>query len=97
MEAVQIKMALKNAKFLLRIMWIGFCRTVFGTAVTALIAAAIFGFVSVSKETGWAAVCNFITACVLLAGGLINMYFMGRNKKSGSGKRERRLRNGIHF
>ena len=83
MEAVRIKMALRNANFHLRIMWRGFCRMFFGTAVTALIAASIFCFVSVPKETGWYAVCDFIVACVLLAEGLGNMYFMGRKKKRG--------------
>ena len=90
MEAVKIKIALARVKFHSIILWRGFCRTVFGTAVTILIVAAIFCFVSVPKETGWAAVCDFIVACVLLVEGLGNMYFMGRKKKSGAGKRERR-------
>ena len=89
MEAVQIKMDFAKVKFHAMILWRGFCRTFFGTAVTALIVAAIFCFVSVQKETGWAAVCDFIVACVLMAEGIGNMYFMGR-KKIGSGKRERR-------
>lgn len=90
MEAVRIKMALERVKFHARILWRGFCITVFGTAVTTLIAAAIFCFSSVPKETGWAAVCDFIVACVLLVEGLGNMYFMGRKKKNGAGKREGR-------
>lgn len=89
MEAVRIKMAFEKFKFHARIFWHGFCRTVFGTAVTTLIAAAIFCFVSVPKETGWSAVCDFVVACVLMVEGIGNMYFMGR-KKIGSGKRERR-------
>ena len=88
MEAVKIKIALARVKFHARILWRGFCRTVFGTAVTTLIAAGIFCFCSVPKETGWAAVCDFIVACVLLAEGLGNMYFMGRKKKRCHGKRE---------
>ena len=89
MEAVQIKVAFARVKFHARILWSGFCRTFFGTAVTTLIVASIFCFGSVPKETGWAAVCDFIVACVLMAEGIGNMYFMGR-KKIGSGKRERR-------
>lgn len=88
MKAVRIKMDLEKAKFHSIILWRGFCRTVFGTAVTTLIAASIFCFVSVPKETGWSAVCDFIVACVLLAEGLGNMYFMGRKKKGCPGKRE---------
>ena len=89
MEAVQIKMALANAKFHLRIMWIGFCRTVYGATVAGLIAIAIYVFVSVSEGTGWIAVFKFSVACVLLVEGLWQMYLLGRNKKGRYGKRER--------
>ena len=89
MEATQIKMALANAKFHLRIMWRGFCRVIYGTVVTGLIAMAIYDFVSVTTKTGWAAVWRFIVACVFLTEGLINMYFIG-HKRIGAGNRERR-------
>ena len=89
MEAVQIKMALANVKFHLRIMWRGFCRTVYGAVVAGLIAMAIYGFVSITAKTGWAAVWRFVVACVLLAEGIGNMYFMGR-KKTGVGNRKKR-------
>ena len=90
MDAVQIKKALSNSKFHLRIMWRGFCKIVYGVAVAGLIAMAIYGFISVSKETGWIAVFKFLVACALLVEGLGQMYLTGNNKKSGSGKRERR-------
>ena len=90
MEAVQIKMALANAKFHLRIVWIGFCRPVYGVVVAGLIAIAIYGFVSVSEGTGWIAVFKFSVACVLLVEGLWQMYLLGRNKKGRAGKRERK-------
>ena len=67
MEATRIKRALANAKFHLRIMWRGFCRTVYGAAVAGLITMAIYGFVSITAKTGWAAVWRFVVACVLLA------------------------------
>lgn len=89
MEAVQIKMALANAKFHLRIMCIGFCRTLYGATVAGLIAIAIYVFVSVSEGTGWIAVFKFSVACVLLIEGLWQMYLLGRNKKGRYGKRER--------
>lgn len=85
MEATQIKRALANAKFHLRIMWRGFCRTVYGAAVAGLIAMAIYGFFSVTTETGWAAVCDFIAACATMVVALANMYLMGGRKK-GSAK-----------
>lgn len=90
MEAVQIKRALANAKFHLRIVWIGFCRTVYGAAVAGLIAIAIYGFVSVSEGTGWIAVFKFSVACVLLVEGLWQMYLLGRNKKGRTGKEKRK-------
>ena len=88
METVQIKMALARVKFHLRIMWRGFCRTVYGAAVAGLIAMAIYGFVSVSKGTGWTAVFDFVSACVNMAVALANMYLMGGREKDGSGKKK---------
>ena len=89
MEATQIKIALANVKFHLLVMWRGFCRTVYGAVVAGLIAMAIYGFVSITAKTGWAAVWRFVVACVLLAEGIGNMYFMGRNK-TGAGNRKKR-------
>ena len=90
METVQIKRALANAKFHLRVMWRGFCRTVYGAAVAGLIAMAIYGFISVTAETGWTAVCDFIAACATMAVALANMYFIGRRKKCCDRGKEKR-------
>ena len=84
MEAVQIKMVFAKVKFHLRIMWCGFCRTLYGAAVSVLIAMAIYGFVSVATETGWSAVCDFAASCATLVVAMSNMYFMGRRKKGGA-------------
>ena len=81
MEAVQIKRSLANAKFHLRVMWRGFCRTVYGAAAAGLLAIAIYRFVSVAEENGWIAVFDFITACATLIVALSNMYLMGGRKK----------------
>ena len=81
MEAVQIKKAFAKAKFHLRIIWRGFYRTVYGAVVASLIAMAIYGFVSVTTETGWTAVCDFIASCATLIVALSNMYLMGGRKK----------------
>lgn len=83
MEAVQIKRYLANVKFHLRIMWRGFCRTVYGAAVAGLIAMAIYGFISVTTETGWIAVFDFIAACATMVVALANMYLIGGRKKGG--------------
>ena len=83
MEATQIKRALANAKFRLRIMWRGFCRTVYGTAVAGLIAIAIYGFISVTTKTGWVAVLMFIGSCAVLMIALMHMYSIGHGKSGG--------------
>lgn len=82
MDAVQIKKAWKVFKFHTKIAWRGFCRTLCGAAVAGLIALAIYGFVSVTTETGWTAVCDFIASCATLIVALANMYLMG-GRKSG--------------
>ena len=81
MEAVQIKKALKTFEFHAKIAWRGFYRTLYGAAVAGLIALAIYGFVSVTTETGWTAVCDFIASCATLVVALFNMYLMGCGKK----------------
>ena len=81
MEAVQIKKAWKAFKFHTKIAWRGFYRTVYGAAVAGLIALAVYGFVSVTNETGWTAVCDFIASCATLVVALSNMYLMGCKKK----------------
>lgn len=89
MEVARIKIAFAKVKFHARVLWRGFCRTVYGSLLALLIAMAIYGFVSITSKTGWAAVWRFVVACVLLAEGIGNMYFMGR-KKTGAGNRKRR-------
>ena len=84
MEAVQIKKAWKAFKFHAKIAWRGFCRTLYGAAVAGLIAVAVYGFVSVTTETGWTAVYDFIAACATLIIAIANMYLMGGKKKGGA-------------
>ena len=81
MEAVQIKKAWAKVKFHVRVAWRGFCRTLYGAAVAGLIAMAVNGFASVTSETGWTAVCDFIASCATLFVALLNMYVMGCKKK----------------
>lgn len=81
MEAAQIKKAWKAFRLHAKIAWRGFCRTLYGAAVAGLIALATYGFVSVTAETGWTAVCDFVASCATLVAALSNMYYMGGNKK----------------
>lgn len=84
MEAVQIKKALATVKYHAKIAWKGLYRTLHGAAVAGLIALAVYGFVSVTTETGWTAVCDFIASCATLVVALLNMYLMGVRKKGGA-------------
>ena len=84
MEAVQIKKAWKTVKFHAKIAWRGFFRTLYGSVVAGLIALAIYGFVSVTTETGWTAVCDFVASCATFVVALSNMYLMGGRKKGGA-------------
>ena len=81
MEAVQIKKAWKSVKFHSKIACRGFCRTLYGALIAGLIALAVYGFISVTTETGWVAVCDFIASCATLIVALSNMYLMGGRKK----------------
>ena len=92
MEASRIKMAFANVKFHARILWRGFFRTVYGALIAGLIAMAIYGFVSASKEAGWDAVFDYIVSSVLLLESIGNMYFMGRLKENGARGKSSRCR-----
>jgi len=84
MDAVQIKKAWEVVKFHTKTAWRGFCRTLYGAAVAGLIAMAIYGFASVTTETGWTAVCDFIASCATLIVALANIYLIGGRKKGGA-------------
>lgn len=84
MEEAQVKKTWKEVKFHARIAWRGFCRTIYGALVAGLIALAIFGFVSVTTETGWSAVFDFVGSCIILAVALSNMYLIGCRKSKGT-------------
>ena len=84
MEATRIKRAFANAKFHLRVMWRGFCRTIYGASVAGLIAMAVYGFISVTAETGWVAVLTFVGSCAVLMIALMYMYSIGHGKSGGA-------------
>ena len=90
MEAARSKMAFARFKFHARILCRGFFRTVYGSLIAGLIAMAIYGFVSASKEAGWDAVFDYIVSAVLLIEAIGNMHFMGRMKKGSARGKSRR-------
>ena len=81
MEAVQIKKAWKAVKLHARIAWRGFYRTLYGALIAGLVALAVYGFVSVTNESGWTAVCDFIASFATLVIALGNMYLIGSRKR----------------
>lgn len=66
-----------------KIAWKGFVRMLFGAATAGLIAMAVYGFVVIPTEGGWAAVCDFIVSVATLVVALICMYAMGGSMKRG--------------
>lgn len=82
MEKEKIQKKFASVGFHARIVIRGLLRTLYGAAVAGLIGLAVFGFVCITKETGWAAVCDFITSCATLFVGVLNIYMMGRPRKA---------------
>lgn len=69
-------------KFHASVMLKGLIRTLHGTFTAGLIAVAIYGFVIISTEAGYEAVCDFIASCATLLVALCNLHMMGRKKRS---------------
>ena len=81
MEAIRFKKAWAVVKFHTKVAWRGFCRTLAGAVIAGLVAMSVYGFISISKETGWTAVCGFVASCAMMIVALSTMYAMGKNKK----------------
>jgi hypothetical protein len=59
----------------------GLARTLYGAVITGLIAFAVYGFVLIRSEGGYAAVFDFIAACAILVLALCNAYLLGCKRK----------------
>lgn len=80
---MKFEMILKPAKFHLGIVLRGLARTLHGALITGLIAFAVYGFVLIKTENGYAAVFDFIASCATLIVALCNMYLLGSKRKGG--------------
>jgi hypothetical protein len=85
MRNVNFKRVLKQVKFHADIMLRGLARTLYGALIAGLIAFAVYGFVLIKSEGGYAAVFDFIAACATLMVALANAYVLG-NKRRGAKK-----------
>lgn len=74
---------IKVAKFHLGIMLRGLARTLHGAFITGLIAFAVYGFVLIGSEEGYAAVFDFVAAIAVLVIALCNIYLLGSKRKGG--------------
>ena len=81
MKKVNFKKVLKQVKAHADIMLRGLARTLYGTLVAGLIAVAIYGFVLIKSEGGYAAVFDFIAACATLVVALADAYMLGSKKR----------------
>ena len=81
MRTVIIKDALRNVAVHAGMLLNGLIRTVCGALNAGLIAFAIYGFVNISHEDGYAAVFDFIASCAIMAIALLNVYMLGGKKR----------------
>ena len=72
---------IKVAKFHLGILLRGLGRTLYGAFITGLIAFAVYGFVLIKSESGYAAVFDFVASVATLAVALANAYVLGSKRK----------------
>ena len=64
----------------------GLIKMLWGTITALLIGFAIYGYVQVSTESGYAAVSDFLVATLTMCVALGGMYLMGGNGKKGAKK-----------
>lgn len=68
------------------ILFKGFFKMLYGAAMAGMIAAGVHGFVVVSTEGGYAAVCDFLVSICLIGLALVGTYLMGGHGKKGAKK-----------
>jgi hypothetical protein len=81
MKNVNFKKVMKQVKFHTDILLRGLARTLYGTLIAGLTAFAIYGFVLIKSEGGYAAVFDFIAACATLILAMANAYLLGSKRR----------------
>jgi hypothetical protein len=72
---------MKEIKIHAQTFWRGLVRTVSGSAVAGMMALSVYGFISLSSESGWNAVFDFVAASSVLFISICCMYLLGSRKK----------------
>ena len=80
MKTERFRYALEGIKLHTGIFLKGLLRTIYGTAVSVAIVLAVYGFCTITNETGYDAVGDFVVSCALLSVALWNMYVMGMKR-----------------
>lgn len=72
---------LKHIKFHTCILARGIFRMLHGTLIAGLFVMSILGFILVTSDDGYAAVCDFVISCITLMIALGNTYWIGIKRK----------------
>lgn len=83
MKSVNFKKVMKQVKFHVDILMRGLARTLYGAMIAGLIVIAVYGFVLIKSEGGYAAVFDFIASCATLILAMTNAYVLGCKKRGG--------------
>lgn len=83
MKSVNFKKVLKQAKYHADVLLRGLARTLYGCLIAGMIAFAVYGFVMIKAESGYAAVFDFVAASAVLILALANAYLLGSKRRGG--------------
>ena len=72
---------LKQIGFHANVLLRGLARMLYGAAIAGLTAFAVYGFILIKSESGYAAVFDFIAAFAILILALGNAYLLGCKRK----------------
>lgn len=65
------------------VMMRGMAKMLYGTVASGFLGLAVYGFLAVSRESGWTAVCDFIAASLIMIMALTGVYVFGCRGKRG--------------
>ena len=81
MKKEHFEKTVKMLKIHTGIMLSGLVRTIYGSLIAGMIGFAIYGFIRIKAEGGYAAVFDFVASCAVLVIALANAYLLGGKKR----------------